>query len=72
MVGKEINIDPKEKTINILVDDITILEIKGILKHFVGLDDYEVFIHNPFQSTDLIDIYNGNVMVDNLYKINND
>ena len=69
MVGKEINIDPKEKTINIFVDDITILEIKDILKHFVGLDDYEVFIHNPLQSTDLIDIYNGNVMVDNLYKI---
>ena len=69
MQAKQINIDPKEKTINIFVDDITISEIKELLKHFVGMDDYEILIHNPKQSTDLIAIYEGNVLVDNLYKI---
>ena len=69
MVAKQINIDPKEKTINIFVDDITISEIKELVKHFIGMDDYEILIHNPKQSTDLIAIYEGNVLVDNLYKI---
>ena len=69
MIAKQINIDPKEKTINIFVDDITISEIKELVKHFVGMDDYEILIHNPEQSTDLIAIYEGNVIVDNLYEI---
>lgn len=69
MAAKQINIDPKEKTINIFVDDISISEIKELVKHFVGMDDYEILIHNPKQSTDLIAIYEGNVSVDNLYKI---
>lgn len=69
MVAKQINIDPKEKTINIFVDDITISEIKELVKHFIGMDDYEILIHNPKQSTNLIAIYEGNVLVDNLYKI---
>ena len=69
MLAKQINIDPKEKTINIFVDDITISEIKELVKHFVGMDDYEILIHNPKQSTDLIAIYEGNVIVDNLYEI---
>ena len=69
MKSKQININPKEKAINIFVDDITISEIKELVKHFVGMDDYEILIHNPKQSTDLIAIYEGNVLVDNLYKI---
>ena len=69
MAAKQINIDPKEKSINIFVDDITISEIKELVKHFVGMDDYEILIHNPKQSTDLIAIYEGNVLVDNLYEI---
>jgi len=69
MEGREINIYPKEKTINVFVDDITISEIKELVKHFVGMDDYEILIHNPKQSTDLIAIYDGNILVDNLYKI---
>ena len=69
MLAKQINIDPKEKTINVFVDDITIYEIKELGKHFVGMDDYEILIHNPKQSTDLIAIYEGNVSVDNLYKL---
>ena len=69
MTTKQINIDPKEKTINVFVDDITISEIKELVKHFVGMDDYEILIHNPNQSTDLIAIYEGNVLVDNLYKL---
>ena len=69
MAAKQINIDPIEKTINVFIDDITISEIKELVKHFVGMDDYEILIHNPKQSTDLIAIYEGNVLVDNLYKI---
>ena len=69
MAAKQINIDPRKKTINIFVDDITISEIKELGKHFVGMDDYEILIHNPKQSTDLIAIYEGNVSVDNLYKL---
>ena len=69
MAAKQINIDPKEKSINVFVDDITISEIKELVKHFVGMDDYEILIHNPKQSTDLIAIYEGNVIVDNLYEI---
>ena len=69
MAEKQISIDPKAKTINIFVDDITISEIKELVKHFVGMDDYEILIHNPKQSTDLIAIYEGNVIVDNLYEI---
>ena len=69
MRSKQININPKEKTVDIFVDDITTSEIKELVKHFVGMDDYEILIHNPKQSTDLIAIYEGNVLVDNLYKI---
>ena len=69
MVAKQINIDPKEKTINVFVDDITISEIKELVKHLLGMNDYERLIHNPKQSTDLIAIYEGNILVDNLYKI---
>ena len=69
MAAKQININPKEKAVDIFVDDITISEIKELVKHFVGMDDYEILIHNPKQSTDLIAIYEGNVLVDNLYKI---
>lgn len=69
MVGKQINIDPKEKTVDIFVDDITIDELKSILNHFKGMDDYEFRIHNPEQTTSLISGYIGNVLIDKLYKI---
>ena len=52
------------------MDDTTVNEIKSLLKHFVGIDDYEVFIRNPNQSTDLIEVYEGNIQIDNLYKVN--
>jgi hypothetical protein len=69
MAAKEINICPKEKTINIFVDDITVDEIKEHLKHFKNMSDYEFRIHNPQQTTDLISVYEYNVLIDNLYKI---
>ena len=69
MIGKEINIDPKEKTVDIFVDDITIKELSDIINHFHGMNDYEFRIHNPNQSTNLIHEYYGNVLIDNLYKI---
>jgi hypothetical protein len=70
MVGKQININPKEKTIDIFVDDITIEQLKGMLNHFSGMEDYEFRIHNPMQSTDLISVFDGNILIDKLYKIN--
>lgn len=69
MVGKQINIDPKEKTVDIFVDDITTGELKDVLNHFKGMNNYEFIIHNPQQTTDLISVYEYDVIIDNLYKI---
>ena len=69
MVDKEINIDPKEKTVDIFVDDITVDELKDVLSHFKEMDDYEFRIHNSQQTTSLISGYIGNVLIDKLYKI---
>lgn len=69
MVGKQINIDPKEKTVDIFVDDITTGELKDVLNHFKGMNNYEFRIHNPQQTTSLIGSYIGNVSIDKLYKI---
>ena len=69
MVGKRINISPKEKTVDIYVDDITVEQLKAILKHFIGMEDYEFRIHNPNQTTSLISGYIGNVLIDKLYEI---
>ena len=69
MIGKEINIDPKEKTVDIFVDDIDIEQLKDILKDFGSLGDYEFRVHNPGQTTDLISVYEYNVLIDKLYKI---
>lgn len=69
MVEKQINIDPKEKTVDIFVDDITIDELKDVLSHFKEMDDYEFIIHNPEQTTSLISGYIGNVLISNLYKL---
>ena len=68
MVGKQININPKEKTVDIFVDDITTDELKNTLSHFVGMDDYEFRVHNPQQTTDLLSVYECDVLIDNLYK----
>ena len=69
MIGKEINIDSKEKTVDIFVDDITTDGLKSILNHFIGMSDYEFRIHNDNQTTNLIDVFDGNILIDNLYKI---
>ena len=69
MQSKQINIDPKEKTVDIFVDDIMVDEIKEHLKHFKNMSDYEFRIHNQQQTTDLISVYEYDVIIDNLYKI---
>ena len=69
MVAKQININPKEKTIDVFVDNISIDELKECLKHFKNMSNYEFKIHNPKQTTDLISVYEYNVLIDNLYKI---
>jgi len=70
MEAKQISIDPKERTVEIFVDDVTINELKTILRQFKGMSDYEFIVHNPNQTTDLIDVYKANVLIDNLYKTN--
>ena len=69
MVGKQININPKEKTVDIFVDDIKVDEIKEHLKRFKNMSDSEFRIHNSQQTTDLISVYEYDVIIDNLYKI---
>ena len=46
-----------------------ILEIKEHLKRLKNMSDYEFRIHNPQQTTDLISVYEYDVIIDNLYKI---
>jgi LEA14-like dessication related protein len=69
MKGKQINIDPKEKIVDIYVDDITVSELKNVLNHFNEMNDYTFKIHNPQQTTCLIDVYENDIEIDNL-KIN--
>ena len=69
MAGGQININPKEKTVDIFVDDITVDEIKEYLKRFKNMSDYEFRIHNSQQTTDLISVYEYDVIIDNSYKI---
>lgn len=66
MEAKQINIDPKEKTVDIYVDDITVKQLKETLAYFVGMNDYKFKIHNPQQTTCLIDVYENDVEIDNL------
>ena len=69
MTEKQINISPEERTVDIFADDITVDEIKEHLNHFKNMSDYEFRVHNPRQTTDLISVYEYDVLIDNLYKI---
>lgn len=62
----DINIDPNSKTIDVYVNNISISKLKQVVSRFKSLSDYEIFIHNPNQTTNLIDVYEGNVSIDNL------
>lgn len=62
----DINIDPNSKTIDVYVNNISISKLKQVVSRFKSLKDYEVLIHNPNQTTNLIDVYEGNVSIDNL------
>lgn len=62
----QINIDPKTKEIHVYSKTITKDKIKSIAHNYRNLGDYEIFIHNPNQVENLIDVYEGNILIDNL------
>jgi hypothetical protein len=71
MAGRETTINVDEKTIDITVDDISKSELKDLLSNYRHLNGYKIMVHNKKQSTDLIDVYEGDVNIDNLYKMKN-
>lgn len=62
----DITIDPKTKEIHIYSKTITKDKIRNISKNYRSLSDYEIFIHNPDQKDGLIDVYEGNINIENL------
>jgi hypothetical protein len=62
----DIVIDPKTKEVHVYSKTITKERIKSIVNNYRNLTDYEICIHNPEQKDSLIDVYEGNVLIDNL------
>lgn len=62
-------INPKNKHVDIYVGNVTVTELKVILKDLSNKGYDNVSVHNRKQTTDLIDVYEGNVTIDNLYKL---
>ena len=62
-------INPKDKHVDIYISDITITELKNILKDLSNKGYDNISVHNRDQTTNLIDVYEGNIEIDNLYKI---
>lgn len=59
-------INPKTKEVHIYSKTITKDRIRSISENYRSLNDYEIIIHNPEQKEDLIDVYEGNINIDNL------
>lgn len=59
-------INPKTKEVHVYSKTITKDRIKSISENYRSLNDYEIIIHNPEQKDDLIDVYEGNVNIENL------
>lgn len=62
----EATINPNTREVHLYVSNITRNEIIEYQKHFKGMDDYEIFIHNPLQEDDLLCTFDGNINIDNL------
>lgn len=59
-------INPKTKEVHVYSKTITKDRIKSISENYRSLNDYEIIIHNPEQKDDLIDVYEGNINIENL------
>ena len=62
----DIVINPKTKEVHVYSKTITKERIKNISNNYRNLKDYEIYIHNPEQKDNLIDVYEGNILIDNL------
>lgn len=62
----DIRIDPKTKEVHVYSRTITKDRIKSISKNYASLGNYEIIIHNPDQVENLIDVYEGNINIENL------
>ena len=62
----DIVINPKTKEVHVYSKTITKERIKSIVNNYRNLTDYEICIHNPEQKESLIDVYEGNILIDNL------
>lgn len=60
------NIDAKLKEIHVYSKTVTVNDIKNICKKYSNLKDYEIYIHNPGQVDNLMDVYEGDVYIENL------
>lgn len=71
---EKIAINVNNRDIDVFTDDISFEQIKLVLKELSKLTMFEIDeikIHNKNQTTDLVNVYDGNVIIDNLYKVNN-
>ena len=71
---EKITINVNNRDIDVFTDDISFEQIKLVLKELSKLTMFEIDeikIHNKNQTTDLVNVYDGNVIIDNLYKVNN-
>lgn len=71
---EKIVINVNNRDIDVFTDDISFEQIKLVLKELSKLTMFEIDeikIHNKNQTTDLVNVYDGNVIIDNLYKVNN-
>lgn len=71
---EKIEINVNNRDIDVFTDDISFEQIKLVLKELSKLTMFEIDeikIHNKNQTTDLVNVYDGNVIIDNLYKVNN-
>ena len=74
MYIEKIIINVNDRDIDVFTDDISFEQIKLVLKELSKLTMFEIDeikIHNKNQTTDLVNVYDGNVIIDNLYKVNN-
>lgn len=62
-------INLETKHVDIYVGDINVTELKVILKDLYNNGYENVSVHNRGQTTSLIDTYDGDIEIDNLYKI---
>ena len=66
MNNMDIVINPKTKEVHVYSKTITKDKIRSISNNYRNLVDYEICVHNPEQKESLIDVFEGNILIDNL------